>query len=341
MIEKFAFTCNAVFPIILVILTGYLLKILKVFPDGFFRQLNKLSFRCCLPVLLFCNVYNVDSLSDMAGYWKICVFCFAAIMTAFIIPAVVFNFTVKDSRQKGVMVQAAYRSNNAIIGLSLVTTLTSGEKNAVAVASILSSLFIPLFNILAVISLSMYTNVSDGKFDFKGMIKKIVTNPLIIGCASGFVFLIVRWFLPAVELPSGEKIPVFTIKNNFPFLYNTLQMIGNCATPVALIALGGNFTFGAVSRLKKLIVTGTLLRVVFVPGIVLCCAYFLGFREVEFPALIALFATPVAVSSVPMASEMGNDDTLAGQLVVWTSILSSVTLFAVIFLCAQIGIFSV
>ena len=118
-------------------------------------------------------------------------------------------------------------------------------------------------------------------------------------------------------------------------------MIGNCATPVALIALGGNFTFGAVSRLKKLIVTGTLLRVVFVPGIVLCCAYFLGFREVEFPALIALFATPVAVSSVPMASEMGNDDTLAGQLVVWTSILSSVTLFAVIFLCAQIGIFSV
>ena len=106
-----------------------------------------------------------------------------------------------------------------------------------------------------------------------------------------------------------------------------------------MIALGGNFTFSAIARLKKLITVGTLTRIVLVPGVALFAAHLLGFGAVEFPALIALFGTPAAVSSVPMATEMGNDDELAGQLVVWTSIFSAFTLFATIFACTQIGIF--
>lgn len=341
MLDKLFFTCNAVFPIILTILVGYVLKILKVFPEDFFKLLNKLSFKCSLPVLLFYNVYNVDKLSDIANYGKVCAFSFIAIMTAFLIPAVVFAFAIKDKRQKGVMVQAAYRSNNAIIGLSLVTTLVNGEKNAIAVVSILSSLFIPLFNILAVISLTMYMNEDGKKIDFKAMIKKILTNPLIIGCGIGFVCLIARYFIPVKVNSAGNEVPLFTIKENLPFVFSTVTMIANCATPIALIALGGTFTFSAIAKLKKLIVTGTFLRVFLVPVVVLVCAYFFGFKEVEFPALIALFATPTAVSSVPMASEMNNDDELAGQLVVWSSIMSAFTLFGIIFACTQIGIFKV
>ena len=50
----------------------------------------------------------------------------------------------------------------------------------------------------------------------------------------------------------------------------------------------------------------------------------------EFPALIALFATPVAVSSAIMAGEMDNDEVLAGQLVVWSSLFSMLTMFVII-----------
>ena len=341
MAAKLFFTCNAVLPVVLAILTGYLLKVLKVFNEDFFRMLNKLSFRCCLPVMLFYNVYNVDNLSDIFEFGPICLFCFAAIMITFVIAAVMCAITMKDKRQKGVMVQAAYRSNNAIIGLSLVISLMNGDRDAVAVASILASLFIPLFNVLAVISLTMYMNEEGKKFSVLPVLKKIVTNPLIIGCASGFVFLAVRYFIPVTDAPDGTQIPVFTVKNNLPFLYRAVEMIGSCATPVALIALGGNFTFSAISRLKKLIIAGTLARVLIVPVLTLAAAYACGFRELEFPALIALFGTPVAVSSVPMATEMNNDDELAGQLVVWTSIMSAFTLFGIIFACAQVGIFKV
>ncbi len=339
MLSKLFFTCNAVLPVVLTILVGYGLKNLKAFPADFFKLLNKMSFRCCLPVMLFYNVYNVNNLSDISEYGRVCVFCFVAIMTAFVFGALVFGLVLKDKRQKGVMVQAVFRSNNAIIGLSLVISLMDGDKDAVAVASILSSLFIPLFNILAVLSLTMFMSEEGKKFSILPVLRKIATNPLIIGCALGFVCLIVRSLLPVTTAGENLEVPVFTIKNNLPFLYKTLQMVGSCATPVALIALGGNFTFSAVSRLKNLITIGTALRVLIVPVVTLLAAYYLGFRQIEFPALIALFGTPVAVSSVPMATEMNNDDELAGQLVVWSSIMSAFTLFGIIFACAQAGIF--
>ncbi len=341
MFDKFLFTCNSVLPVVLTILTGYLLKKLHIFEDDFFKKLNKLSFRCCLPTMLFYNVYNIDRLSTVTAYGKITLFCFTAIFTSFLISAILFGLFMKDNRQKGVMVQAAYRSNNAIIGLSLVSTLVPGNLEAISLASVLSSIFIPMFNFLAVISLTMYVHEEGKGFNIKSTVKKIITNPLIIGTLSGFAVLVIRYFIPEVQNTEGVMEPVFTVKNNLPFLYRTIQMVGGCATTIALIALGGTFTFSAIARLKTLITIGTLLRVAVVPVTALTAAYFMGFRELEFPSLIALLATPTAVSSVPMATEMNNDDELAGQIVVWTSIMSAFTLFAIIFVCAQVGIFQV
>lgn len=67
----------------------------------------------------------------------------------------------------------------------------------------------------------------------------------------------------------------------------------------------------------------------------------LGFGSLEFPALITLYGTPLAVSTVPTSSEMGNDGELTGQLVVWTTLVSAFTLFGIIFACAQHGILKV
>ena len=105
-----------------------------------------------------------------------------------------------------------------------------------------------------------------------------------------------------------------------------------------MIALGGNFRFSAIARLKKQILAGVLVRTVFYPLLCLFFAYKAGFSTLEFPALIALYGTPLAVSTVPMTSEMGSDAELAGQLVVWTTLSSAFTLFGIIFFCAQKGL---
>ena len=90
---------------------------------------------------------------------------------------------------------------------------------------------------------------------------------------------------------------------------------------------------------------GTVWRNVIAPIIALGSAYLLSTHTglltctpADYPALIALFATPVAVSSAVMASQMGGDGQLATQLVVWTSVASVVTMFAIICIVIWAGL---
>ena len=339
MLEKLLFTCNAVFPIISLICVGYVLKRIRLLPQDFFKMLNKLSFGCLLPCLLFCNVYNVGDIGEIARCAPVVLFAILSILAFYAVGFVVAVASTKDDTQKGVLLQASYRSNYAIIGISLAMSLCGEDKTPVKIASILSSITIPLFNVLATIALSVFVGDKKGGSKLRTALSialKVCKNPLIQGVAAGIVVLAVREAIPESD---GRKL--FLISRDIPFIYSTVKSLGSAASTVALIALGGNFEFSAVSKLKKLIATGTLMRVVVCPAVCLCAAYAAGFRSLEFPALIALYGTPIAVSSVPMAAEMGNDAELAGQLVVWTTLASALTLFATIFICAQIGIFAV
>ena len=50
-----------------------------------------------------------------------------------------------------------------------------------------------------------------------------------------------------------------------------------------------------------------------------------------------MFAAPGAVSSFTMAEQMGADGDLAGQIVVFTSLFSIITMFFWIFINKQLG----
>ena len=53
-----------------------------------------------------------------------------------------------------------------------------------------------------------------------------------------------------------------------------------------------------------------------------------------------MFGTPISISSVPMVQEMGADSKLAGQLVVWTTVVSGFTIFLISFILKAIGVFA-
>lgn len=362
-ISDLRFTCNAVLPIILLILIGYFLKRIHLMPDGFWKMANRLCFRVALPVMLFFNIYNVTSIKDIVKEWEIVLYAVVIILLVFGLGLLGVIFFCRDPRQKGVILQCVFRSNFAIIGVSLAESLANGSTKPVALAAVISAISIPLFNVLAIISLSIFVKNDDGSsVSVKSIIKKIITNPLIIGVFSGIVVLAFRELIPShteityaladssdplSEVVSTSKIVhSFSIKDDLPFVYTTMQWIKNIASPLALLALGGDFVFSAVSRLKWQIIAGVIARTILVPIIGLIPLYFInketgwfGSNMIIYPALIALFGTPVAVSSMPMASEMGNDDELAGQLVVWTSIISAFTLFIIVLIARSVGIF--
>ena len=358
--EIFMTAINAILPIVLLIVLGYMLKRIKFLTGEFLKIGNKLVFNVCLPCMLFINIYNIEDLS--AVDWSLVIYSVVAVFVIFGIGLVVSILTTKDNRRRGVILQCTYRSNFAIIGISLAASLAGTAAGAAetvdGVVAIIQAFTIPIFNMLAVISLSVFVGKPQAQLDENGMLIKpanshtdvkkillnIIKNPLIIGIVTGLVFVGLRYAEAAIW---GSPAP-FTIKDDLTFIYNTLDNLKQVATPLALVVLGGQFEFSAVKGMSKEIIVGTVFRTVITPLIGVGCAVLLSefttlvdFGQTEYPALIALFGTPVAVSSAIMAGEMGNDEQLAGQLVVWTSICSIVTLFAQVLLLMSFGLLAV
>jgi len=317
---------NAVIPIVLIILLGYLLRRKGAINEVFVKTGNRLGFNLFLPAMLFINVYSIESVDAIR--WDVVLYCVPMILVIFLLCVATVRFASQVPERRGVILQASFRSNMAIIGLSLSSTL--GGPEAVAVAAIVSAFTIPVMNILAVVALSLYVNgEGSNKPSVKKIVLNILKNPLIIAISLGLVCLVIR----AMEMRFFGEV-VFSLERDLKILYTCLNNLKSVASPFALLILSGQFEFGATKSFLREIIVGTAWRVVLSPLITIGFAIFLSthttllnFGVSEYPALIALFGTPVAVSTAVMAAQMGNDEQLATQLVVWSSIASIVTMF--------------
>ncbi len=327
--ESLIFAVNAIAPIVLTVALGYLLKTKGFMDERFTKMANKLVFRVFLPCMLFLNVYKIASLGVIdLGY-----IIYAVIMGLVIfgagLPAV--RLLTKRPERRGVLWQSVYRSNYALIGIPLAQSLF-GDEGAM-VASLLSAFVVPSFNVFAVISLSAFRQ-DGGKPSLRKTLNGIVTNPLIQSIAAGVFVLCIRALFVkyGIGFRLSEIKPMFTV----------LEYMSGMATPMALLCLGSQFEFSVVASLRREIVFGVLMRTAVVPLLGLGTAY-LFFRDVfggaQFAAFVAVFATPVAVSSVPITQEMDGDVILAGQLVVWTTLASALSVFLVSFLLKAAGVF--
>ena len=325
--DSFIFAINAVLPLIIIVCLGYILRQIGFISEDMPKALNKIIFRVLLPCMLFSNVYNMESIENIdlgyIAYAMIVVFVifFAAI-------PIVMAVTKKGAR-RGVLLQSVFRSNFALIGLSLVSSLCGD--GGLGIAALLSAFAIPIFNVLAVISLSIFSD-DEGGVNIKNILLDIAKNPLIVSVISGVAVLLVRSLF--------IKWNIEWRLSDIDVIFKTLNSLSSIATPLALISLGAQFKLSAVKGMRREIIFALIARLTIVPLLTLSVAYlFFDFEAAHFASFIALYATPVAVSSVPMTQEMGGDAELAGQIVVWTTAMSGITIFLITFTMKLLGIF--
>lgn len=164
MTDAFLFAANAVLPIVLMIAVGYILKRIKLFNQGFLDVGNKLTFRVLIPALLFYNIYGIGSFDEIN--FGFVLYGIIAIFAIFLAAMLITCLFTKDSAKRGALIQSAFRSNYAIIGLPLASALF-GDKGAAA-AGIMSAFCVPFFNILAVITLTVFNGRTEkSKIDVK------------------------------------------------------------------------------------------------------------------------------------------------------------------------------
>ena len=320
------FALNVTSPIVLMVAIGYILKRMKMVDAGVAKVLNKLVFRVFLPAMLFLNMYKIESLADVDfGFVWYTVIATVVLFGVAILGVILFT---NENPKRGALLQSVFRANYALVGIPLATSLF-GVEGAIA-ATVLSAFIVPTFNSLAVVGLCLFS--SDKKVNVKNILIGILKNPLIQSIALGFVALGIR----AIFVGWGIA---FRLSDVEP-IYKTLSSLSSVATPLALIVLGAQFELSAIPELKKYIAFGVLARNLIVPVLGIGIAYLFGcFTGAHFATFVAVFCTPVAVSSVPMAQEMDADVSLAGQLVIWSTLLSAFSIFLASYVLKVLGVF--
>ena len=318
---------NAIAPVVLLIALGYALKQFGFLSPEFLQKGNWLVFHVTLPATLFVNVYRLDSMA--AVNWPVLLYCLVMILLLFVLGFFWAVSLTKLPARRGVIWQNTFRSNSAILGLAIASAL--GGAAAETMAAVVSTAGSALFNVLSVISLSVFSG-SKSQHGVGAAVKKIIRNPLIIGGMLGFACLLLR---EAQRRIFGTV--VFALNVQLKPFYTVVENLKSITTPFALLVLGGRFEYRAVKGLFREIAATTVFRLIIAPllaietAILLTRAGWLSCGVNEFPALIGQFASPAAVASAIMAAEMGGDEQLATQIVVWTSLFSIVSMF--LFIC--------
>ena len=330
--ETLSYAFHAIMPILLLIGLGYFFRVVGFLNENFYKQLNSFCYKILLPVQLFYNVYQIKELQKVN--WRVFFYVVAWVPVCVFTGMLAARFLIKDRSQQGVLAQATFRSNQAILGLPLAAAL--GGDPAVAVASLVTSIGIPLFNIAAVIVLKYYSVEKGKKNSAKDILASVVRNPLIIGVFCGIVCVVIRNLLPVRD---GEVI--FSLQKYLPSVMKVISDLSPLASPIMLICLGARLNLKLTGKLLPQIGLGVFMRLIFIPviaiGIAVAFKEPLSLTKVEVPMMLSFFASPVAVSSAVLVHEIGGDDQYASQLIVWTSVLSMLTLFLMVAVLRSIG----
>ena len=305
---------SVVSPLMLQMAVGYLLQRKKITDAHSLNVMNKLVFRVFLPLLLFLNIYSLEpgeAINRKNG--ALLLLSVTSVVLAVIFMHFLFPLIIKDKKKCSVMIQGIFRSNLVLFGIPIAASIYGEDR--IGSVSLLAAFIVPLFNVLAVIILEYYRG---SKVNYKNVFLNIIKNPLIIASLIAFLLLLLHIRLPEL-------------------IITPISSLSKVATPLAFVVLGGTFRFDKITVNLRYLIGAVLGRLIFFPFVVFAAAIALGFRNEALVALIGVTASPTAVSSFTMAVEMEADGELAGQIVIFSSILCILTIFLLVFLLKTLG----
>lgn len=302
------FSLNGVGPVILVILFGFFLRRINLLDLVVVEKINKLCFLVLIPILLFDSIRSIDVIREfdlgLVAYSLLCIFA------VYVLSILIVPHFIKNRVQCGAFIHGTFRGNFLQFGFPLTLKLFGSTGGAYA--AMLLPFIVPIYNVLAVVLLTLFSVDREGedpkKLNVKGILSEIAKNPLVIGAAIGFLFSLFQIPLPVVLDTALSDIEVIT-----PGLL--LLLLGAQITP---IRFDGQLLLASLA---------TMFRLVLVPLVVVGGAILMGFTGPKLGTLFVLFCVPTSISSHIMAINMGSDHELAGKIVVFTTVSAGFTLF--------------
>ena len=288
-------------PIFLVLCVGVWLRRSRRIDDAFVEKGSQLVFQLALPTVLFLSI----SQADFARAFNQTLIGVGLIGTLLVWGTLelLSSKLVHPPSDRGVVVQAGFRSNMGIIGLAYCFN-AFGQTGLIA-ASMYLALVTILFNVLSVISLNRW---SDQGVDssVKAIVKGIATNPLIVAICAAIPF-------------SAFQIPLPTI------LTRGAEYIAQLALPLALLCTGASLSFASLRASSVNSTIAVAAKLLIAPIAVTAMGVFAGLRDLELGIVLLMSSAPTAAASYVMVRSIGGNAALAANVVAITTVLGIVT----------------
>ena len=323
--SNFFFAVNALAPLLGLALLGYFLRRKAIVTEEFIGYLNRYIFVVALPVLIFQTMSSLEDWSFVS--WSVVWFAFVMLTIVAVLGYIFLRFIQQPNHIRAVLMQAFYRGNFIIVGIPLAIRL--GGVEALSMMVILNAILYPLTNFYSIITFQLWPNqLHKSKSMQKELITNTFKNPLIIAFIVGIVALTFQSTWQAFT-----EVAVF--------IPDTLSLIAATATPMAMLAIGGQFKLSQAKVLRLPIFIGVFGRLVIVPifvfSVALAMSNWIDFSS-HWAPMIAIFASPVAVASVAITKGLNGDDEFASQLVLWSTALAVVSLFVFVVIFRTYGL---
>ena len=172
MLSNFLVCINAVIPLFILLVIGYLVRRTGLLKDEEVHRFNHMVFLVFFPPLMFQNLYgnNDGFLPD----GKLLLFAVPFILCVILLSIPLVRKIEKNPRSQGAMIQAVYRSNFILMGLPVAINIFG--KGNVSQTALLIAVIVPMYNVVSVIILESFRGSKpdigqilkkDGTIEFK------------------------------------------------------------------------------------------------------------------------------------------------------------------------------
>jgi predicted permease len=304
---------EVVLPVFLIIALGAVLCRAGWFGSEFLGGLNRLAYTVGLPALLFDNVSRATY-----GGGRALIVC-SVVLGALALATLLGLGTARALRLPapawGTFLQATFRGNLAFVGLPIIALALArrGGPDEAELRTVALLTLAPVVALLSVVSVPVLVASQErsGPSLWRPLLVQLFANPLILACAAGGLFAVLQWRLPAGLDPA-------------------VRITGQMALPIALLCIGGALVTTPLRGRRRAVAAASILKVAVAPAIGYPLSRLAGLDDAETLIALVFLACPAAAASYTVAVKLGGDVALAAGSIVVGTLLSALTLSAVL-----------
>ncbi|MBC7357125.1 MAG: AEC family transporter [Desulfacinum sp.] len=299
---------EGVFPVFALIALGAVLRRVGWTDPSFHKVSDRLVYYIFFPVMLFWKIGAPGHTASLD--FAVAAAALSAVLLVYGLSLAYAALTRMPARQVGAFSQCCYRFNT-YVGMAVV--LDALGEGAVAHFALIISVCIPVINMCAVGTL-LWFSPSRSQSQSRSpalFIRNVVNNPLIVACLAGFLY---------ARLGTPFPKPVETL----------FRLMAWGSLPLALLSIGASLSFHQLRNHARPSLAAVVLKLGVLPivGYGLLRAFHV--EDLALKTAMIFFCLPTSTAIYILSSQMDSDPELASSAIVISTILSVLSLSAVV-----------